>query len=86
MIIYSINKFLLEPIQPKWENDVLEYGVCTRINSQGQPVQENGLCPKFLTCQPRQDKFVCSCGRGKYLDEARNSCCKYLMIIQLSIH
>ncbi len=77
MMNYLTNKLILEPIKPEWQNDNFEYGVCTRIKSNGDPVQENGLCPASLKCEARQDKYVCSCGRDKYLDEKTNSCCKY---------
>ncbi|CAF0941777.1 unnamed protein product [Adineta steineri] len=63
------------PITPKWQNDAFEYGVCTRINSRGVPLGVDGLCPPPLTCQARQDKFVCACsGRSQYLDESNNTC------------
>jgi len=80
---YLINKLILEPITPQWINDNFEYGVCTRIDSNGVPVQESGLCPYPLTCQSRQDKYVCSCGLDRYLDEQSNACCKCLKIIKL---
>ncbi|CAF1080374.1 unnamed protein product [Rotaria sordida] len=65
-------------IIPIWENDNFEYGVCTRIDSNGQHIPENGLCPWPLTCQPRQDKYVCSCDHNKYLDENNNTCYYFL--------
>ncbi|CAF3827316.1 unnamed protein product [Rotaria sp. Silwood1] len=66
------------PIIPKWENDNFEYGVCTRITSNGSPIEEHGLCPSPLSCQPRQDKYVCSCGHNKYWDESNNTCYYFL--------
>ena len=48
--------------------DAYEYGVCTRINSQDIATGDNGLCPEPLTCEARQDKHVCSCGRDKFRD------------------
>lgn len=75
-----INKFILEPIKPEWRDDDFEYGVCTRIKSDGDSVQENNLCPDPLECEQRHDKYVCSCGRNKYLDEKENRCCEFWWI------
>ncbi|CAF3513440.1 unnamed protein product [Rotaria socialis] len=54
--------------QPKWINNMLEYGVCTRITSNDNAISVAGLCPEPLTCEARKDKHVCTCGRGKFLD------------------
>jgi hypothetical protein len=86
MINYSANQFILGPITPTWINDNFEYGVCTRIKSNGQSGTEPGLCPSPLTCQQRQDKYVCSCGLDQYLDESSNLCCKFLKIMELVIY
>ncbi|CAF4481714.1 unnamed protein product, partial [Rotaria sp. Silwood2] len=65
-------------IIPKWQNDVFEYGVCTHINSTRLPIQGNDFCPLLLNCEERQDKYVCSCGRNKYLDESNGRCYYFL--------
>jgi hypothetical protein len=66
MLNYLIDKLILEPIQPQWQGDAFEYGVCTSIDSNGESVKQSGWCPHPLTCQDRQDKHVCSCGRDQY--------------------
>ena len=73
-----IHDSILESIVPEWDDDNFEYGVCTGIDSHGNPQQESGLCPAPLSCQLRRDKYVCSCGRDQYLSENGTSCCKYL--------
>lgn len=80
--LWNIHIYHLGRITPKWENNVFEYGVCTRINSQGQAREERDICPWPLSCQPRQDKYVCSCGQDKYLDEANNTCRKYSNVVK----
>jgi hypothetical protein len=74
---YLRNQVILEPIKPEWKDDHFEYGVCTHIDSNGKPTQDDGLCPTPLKCEARQDKYVCSCGRDRYLDEETNFCRKY---------
>ncbi|CAF0949210.1 unnamed protein product [Adineta ricciae] len=66
-------------IEPKWESSVLEYGSCTRINSRYRANREDGLCPQPLTCQDREDKYVCSCGKDKFLDSSNSEQCVYLI-------
>jgi len=63
-------------IVPQWNGNQLEYSVCTRINSRGIAVPEDGLCPTPLQCEIRNDKHVCSCGKDKYLDKTYTLCCK----------
>ncbi|CAF1046954.1 unnamed protein product, partial [Adineta ricciae] len=65
-------------IAPQWDDDNFEYGVCTRIDSRGNPQEESGLCPAPLSCQQRRDKYVCSCGRDQYLSENGTSCFHFL--------
>lgn len=67
-------KYLLESIVPQWVNNEFEYGVCTRINSNGRPLEEHDLCPQPLHCQPRRDKYICSCGLQRYLNDNRTAC------------
>ena len=52
----------------EWINMFFEYGVCTRVNSLDQTEPESGLCPDPLRCEGRQDKHICSCGRGQFRD------------------
>ena len=40
----------------------------------GRAVEEGGLCPHPLKCQARRDKYVCSCGPNRYLNEKNKSC------------
>lgn len=70
------NDFILEPIVPRHFDDQPEYGVCTRINSHGDPVQEHGICPIPLLCKAQTDKHVCLCDQDQYFDENKRVCCK----------
>ncbi|UJR32135.1 hypothetical protein I4U23_019603 [Adineta vaga] len=68
-----------EKIQRTWADDVLEYGSCTRITSNDQAFAENGLCPQPLTCRAREDKYVCSCGKDKFVDMDNSTQCVYFI-------
>jgi len=54
---------------------IYEYGLCTRINSRDEAIPEDGLCPKPLTCEAKEDKHVCSCGNNKFLDPNNQTQC-----------
>ncbi|UJR14617.1 hypothetical protein I4U23_001611 [Adineta vaga] len=65
-------------IEPEWKGDNFEYGVCTRIDSQGSRQDESGLCPSPLTCQLRRDKSICSCGLNQFLADDNTKCYLFL--------
>ena len=74
-------RFSLEKIERTWINSVYEYGLCTRINSLDAAFSENGLCPEPLRCEGRQDKYICTCGRGRFRDlDDPNQCGKRWLV------
>ncbi|CAF3487239.1 unnamed protein product [Rotaria sp. Silwood1] len=64
-------------IQRNWQDDIYEYGLCTRINPQELAIGVNGLCPEPLICEERRDKHICSCGKDKFRDLDDPSQCVY---------
>ena len=67
---------LIEKIEPKeYINKYLEYGLCTQIDSDDSATAQDGVCPAPLTCQARNDKYVCSCGMDKFRDLDNSSQC-----------
>ncbi len=61
----------IEKIEAKWISEYFQYGICTRIRSDGFTAVQNPqlLCANGLDCLPVGDKNICSCGQDRFLEQ-----------------
>lgn len=82
---FSIRIQFSVPIEVGTRRDVIEYGVCTRVVSDGAANGFQGLCPKPTNCVAARDKHICSCGVDQFVDVVNNNtvCSKISLVLLL---
>lgn len=65
----------LGKIQPKWKDNMYEYGLCTQIDSRDGVIAQRGVCPEPLKCEVKVDKHICTCGKDKFIDLDNSTKC-----------